>query len=309
VTAPTDHPDVPERREILARDTLNELEVVRTSDGWIFVDDEISVPGPTDRTLATVVKPRFIRSSDRGPDEVVVDISAVDEHPDALGWCEGAASSLQTTPDGTVKAYIVPFEAWREHAKKPLGIEAPEFSGSATEVALFRAEHRFRVARRSYETATADRLEALVAAIEDDMARTRAAQLLDISGARVTQLLRTTSEVTTTKGEDNILALAAHLGRRVKTEDVLAARKKGPHSAKEKKAARTALTGLAEKKLLAGSAAEGYELTQAGRDYLGPTDGPTDSETSAEINDSPAIDSGTGSAPMPSGDKGGAESD
>jgi hypothetical protein len=246
--------------EILASDVIDGVEVVRTRNGWFYRDDEIRVPGAVDRTLASEFKPRFIRSADDQPEQVVVDVSAIDTHPEALGWCKETEALLQAMPDGTITAYVVPFDAWEAHAAKPLGMMAPEFSSNDAEAALARVERGFRLVRRSFDQAAQNRLDGLRAAIADGITRSRAAEILEISAARVTQLL-SVPEMKLTAPEAAIVELATESP--VTAADVAEAGKTISYVTTKIKAARSQLQSLEAKGVLASGAA-GHELTDLG---------------------------------------------
>jgi hypothetical protein len=200
--------------EILARDTLNGAEVVRTNEGWFFSDTQIRVPGGEDRTLASEFEDQIrIQGPVTGPDdEAVISAALVDEHPEILGWCKGAASSLQTAPSGEVAGYVIPIDVWRKRSDERLGIAAPQISGIDAERALAEAEHGFRLERKQYLEANERRIAALRSAIAAGVTRARAADILDISAARVSQLVAPASAKLDTTHLATLATISSHGG-------------------------------------------------------------------------------------------------
>lgn len=257
--------------EVVAVDTLNGIEFVRTSQGWYYRDSELPVPGADDRTLANEYKPRFVGVPDQEPEQVLIAAEMVDKHPEVLGWCKEVGALVRNGARGKVSAYLVPYEEWQVHAAKPLGIIAPEFSSDEWEAELASAERAYRMARQEFDAASSRRQSALEAAIASGLSRARAAEILDVSAGRVTQLLKPSAAPTSGPkskklklNEAMILALIGASQAPVSAAAIAEAGQGIVVITSKESTAQVQLASLASRGWVEGSPSEGYTLAPKG---------------------------------------------
>lgn len=165
-----------------------EFERVGTGE-WVYAETGIEVPGARDLTLSDRFEPLLAGRPGAGPEQALVSAEHVRENPDLLGWCREIGALVRDPTTGKAAGYMVPYEAWLEHDREPIGVTAAEFSEDDAEAQLALAEHEYRAAQRRSERASARRLAALKTAIASGVSRTRAAEITGLSNGRVTQLL------------------------------------------------------------------------------------------------------------------------
>jgi hypothetical protein len=180
-------------------DEMNGVEFVRTADGtWRYRDSGLRVPGAGDRKVASKIKPETIVGADKTAKAVVLDAALVEAHLEALAWCKTVGEVVQR--DGEVTRYIVSQQDWEKHGEKLLGIDAPaEFSANPYEAAMARVEVEYRLWEREGAKIAGRRLELIRAGVANGVSRIRAAEIHDISAARITQLLNPSTKKKSTK--------------------------------------------------------------------------------------------------------------
>jgi len=158
----------------------------RGADGlWRYRDTDVPVLGAEDVTVADMVAAREVRKPGAAhPDAVLLSLSELMADK-RLGWVLQEGTRLTGGED---ELFLVPWPIWQERSGEPVDVRAPERErGLAGQLVI--PERDLRLLRRQLEDATSRRARAIAIAVALGSSRRQIGQQLDLSGARVQQLL------------------------------------------------------------------------------------------------------------------------